>query len=141
MVSTGCRQADGNVTLLTREMTFPNGIAFSPDEKTLYVANSDPKKAIWMAFPVHEDGTLGTGPRLRRRDSGGRHEEGSARRHEGRSRRATCSRPVPAASWSSPPTAPTWALSPPARPPPTAAGARTARSFTSRPTCTWDGSS
>ncbi|MHB1559118.1 MAG: SMP-30/gluconolactonase/LRE family protein [Isosphaeraceae bacterium] len=53
--------ADGTVTLLTKEMTFPNGIAFSPDEKTLYVANSDPKKAIWMAFPVKEDGTLGPG--------------------------------------------------------------------------------
>ncbi len=53
--------ADGTVTLLTKEMTFPNGIAFSPDEKTLYVANSDPKKAIWKAFPVKEDGTLGTG--------------------------------------------------------------------------------
>jgi gluconolactonase len=53
--------ADGTVTLLTKEMTFPNGIAFSPDEKTLYVANSDPKKAIWMAFPVKDDGTLGPG--------------------------------------------------------------------------------
>jgi gluconolactonase len=52
---------DGAVTLLTREMTYPNGIAFSPDEKTLYVANSDPAKAIWMAFPVQEDGTLGKG--------------------------------------------------------------------------------
>jgi gluconolactonase len=49
------------VTLLTKEMTFPNGIALSPDEKTLYVANSDPKKAIWMAFPVQEDGTIGPG--------------------------------------------------------------------------------
>jgi gluconolactonase len=53
--------SDGKVTLLTREMTFPNGIAFSPDEKTLYVANSDPKKAIWMAFPVQDDGNLGAG--------------------------------------------------------------------------------
>ena len=35
---------DGTVTLLTKEMTYPNGIAFSPDEKTLYVANSDPRK-------------------------------------------------------------------------------------------------
>ncbi len=52
---------DGKVTLLTRELTFPNGIAFSPDEKTLYVANSDPKKAIWTAFPVRDDGTLGAG--------------------------------------------------------------------------------
>jgi gluconolactonase len=52
---------DGKLTLLTKEMTRPNGIAFSPDEKTLYVAQSDSAKAIWMAFPVKEDGTLGPG--------------------------------------------------------------------------------
>jgi gluconolactonase len=52
---------DGELTLLTDEMTRPNGIAFSPDEKTLYVAQSDPKAAIWNAFPVKEDGTLGEG--------------------------------------------------------------------------------
>jgi gluconolactonase len=51
----------GELTLLTKEMTRPNGIAFSPDEKTLYVANSDPDKAIWMAFPVKADGTLDKG--------------------------------------------------------------------------------
>jgi gluconolactonase len=51
----------GAVTLLTKEMSRPNGIAFSPDEKTLYVANSDPQKAVWMAFPVNADGTLGSG--------------------------------------------------------------------------------
>jgi len=50
---------DGSLTLLTKEMTRPNGIAFSPDEKTLYVAQSDPRAAIWKAFPVNEDGTLG----------------------------------------------------------------------------------
>lgn len=52
---------DGRLTLLNREMTRPNGIAFSPDEKTLYVAQSDAKRAIWMAFPVKDDGTLGAG--------------------------------------------------------------------------------
>jgi gluconolactonase len=52
---------DGTVTLLTKEMTRPNGIAFSPDERTLYVAQSDPERAIWMAFPVQRDGTLGRG--------------------------------------------------------------------------------
>ena len=36
---------DGTVTLLTREMTFPNGLAFAPDEETLYGANSDPNRA------------------------------------------------------------------------------------------------
>lgn len=51
--------SDGKLTLLTKEMTRPNGIAFSPDEKTLYVANSDPEQAIWKAFPVKADGTLG----------------------------------------------------------------------------------
>jgi gluconolactonase len=49
------------LTLLTEEMTRPNGIAFSPDEKTLYVAQSDPKAAIWKKFPVKDDGTLGKG--------------------------------------------------------------------------------
>lgn len=50
---------DGKVTLLTKEMTRPNGIGLSPDEKTLYVAQSDPDAAIWKAFPVNADGTLG----------------------------------------------------------------------------------
>ena len=50
---------DGKITLLTKEMTRPNGIGFSPDEKTLYVAQSDPAAAIWKAFPVKADGTLG----------------------------------------------------------------------------------
>jgi gluconolactonase len=53
--------ADGTLTLLTKEMTRPNGIAFSPDEKTLYVAQSDPEAAIWKSFPVKADGTLGEG--------------------------------------------------------------------------------
>jgi len=51
----------GDVTLLTKEMSRPNGIAFSPDEKILYVSNSDPEKAVWMAFPVNADGSLGAG--------------------------------------------------------------------------------
>jgi gluconolactonase len=51
----------GELTLLTKEMSRPNGIGLSPDEKTLYVANSDPAKAIWMAFPINADGKLGAG--------------------------------------------------------------------------------
>ncbi|MBX2863640.1 MAG: SMP-30/gluconolactonase/LRE family protein [Leptolyngbyaceae cyanobacterium MAG.088] len=49
----------GELTLLTKEMTFPNGLAFSPDEGTLYVAQSDPNAALWKAFSVNKDGTLG----------------------------------------------------------------------------------
>lgn len=52
---------NGELTLLTKEMTRPNGIALSPDAKTLYVANSDPDLAIWKAFAVNNDGTLGEG--------------------------------------------------------------------------------
>jgi sugar lactone lactonase YvrE/pimeloyl-ACP methyl ester carboxylesterase len=51
----------GQLTLLTRDLSFPNGLAFSPDERTLYVANSDPNRAIWMAYDVRPDGTLGNG--------------------------------------------------------------------------------
>lgn len=54
----------GDVTLLTREIERPNGIAFSPDYKTLYVAQSNPEQANWTAFPVKSDGTLGPGKEL-----------------------------------------------------------------------------
>lgn len=52
---------DGTVDLLIDSLTRPNGIAFSPDEKTLYVANSDPDRAIWLAYDVQADGTLKNG--------------------------------------------------------------------------------
>ncbi|HXD87803.1 MAG TPA: SMP-30/gluconolactonase/LRE family protein [Urbifossiella sp.] len=55
------RLSKGKLTLLTKEMTRPNGIGLSPDEKTLYVANSDPMQAIWKAFPIKADGSLGPG--------------------------------------------------------------------------------
>jgi gluconolactonase len=49
---------DSTVSLFFRDMTRPNGIALSPDEKTLYVANSDPGRAIWMVFELDEAGGL-----------------------------------------------------------------------------------
>jgi gluconolactonase len=52
---------DLKLTLLTKELDRPNGIGFSPDEKTLYVAQSDPERAIWMAYPIKDDGTIGEG--------------------------------------------------------------------------------
>lgn len=48
----------GEVTLLTRELSRPNGLAFSPDHQTLYVANSDPQRAVWMAYDVRNDGSI-----------------------------------------------------------------------------------
>lgn len=53
--------AAGQVVLLTKELARPNGVAFSPDEKTLYVSQSDPKKAVLMAYPVAANGKLGKG--------------------------------------------------------------------------------
>jgi gluconolactonase len=52
------RATDGTVTLLTRDMSRPNGIAFSPDEKHLYVAQSDSAAAIIRVFDVKGDGTI-----------------------------------------------------------------------------------
>jgi gluconolactonase len=52
---------DGKVTLLTKELEAPNGLAFSPDYHTLYVANSRASAPIWMAYEVKGDGTLGKG--------------------------------------------------------------------------------
>lgn len=51
----------GELSLLTAAMTRPNGLAFSPDEKTLYVANSDPDRAVWMAYDVLPDGSIDNG--------------------------------------------------------------------------------
>jgi gluconolactonase len=51
-------QPDGTVTVQYQEMSRPNGIAFSPDQKTLYVANSDGNDPVWRAFPVKPDGNL-----------------------------------------------------------------------------------
>ena len=46
----------GELELLYREQSRPNGIALSPDETTLYVANSDPNQKVWMAYDLSEDG-------------------------------------------------------------------------------------
>jgi gluconolactonase len=46
--------------LVVADLPRPNGIAFSPDEKLLYVSNTGPRK-LWMRYPVKPDGTLGAG--------------------------------------------------------------------------------
>lgn len=48
---------DKKVTKLAEGFAFPNGIAFTRDAKTIYVAESQ-KFCVW-AFPVKSDGTLG----------------------------------------------------------------------------------
>lgn len=50
---------NGRVTLLTKELTQPNGLAFSPDGKRLYV-DDDAKRNIWV-YDVAPDGSLSNG--------------------------------------------------------------------------------
>lgn len=52
------RSADGKLTLLTREITYPNGLMLSPDEKVLYVAESNPDKPVIWAFDMKPDGSV-----------------------------------------------------------------------------------
>jgi gluconolactonase len=49
--------ANSALQLLVSDLPRPNGIALSPDEKYLYVDNSEPKK-IWMRYRVQPDGSL-----------------------------------------------------------------------------------
>jgi gluconolactonase len=55
--------AAGKLELLTKDMPYPNGLAFSPDEKKLYIANSRLDK-FWMVYEVNADGTLGAGKKF-----------------------------------------------------------------------------
>jgi gluconolactonase len=52
---------DGRLTLAASDLTGPNGLAFSPDERYLYVANWDEKKKVVMRYRAHADGTLANG--------------------------------------------------------------------------------
>ena len=52
---------DGEMELLNDKQTRPNGLGFSSDEKTLYVANSDAAHKVWMAYGVNDDGSLDEG--------------------------------------------------------------------------------
>lgn len=52
---------DGTVTAVVKDLERPNGLAFSPDESTLYVAQSDPDAAYIMAYDVSIDGSLRNG--------------------------------------------------------------------------------
>lgn len=51
----------GNLQVIVSDLSRPNGIAFSPDQKTLYVDNSDPAHKIWMKYDVSADGTVKNG--------------------------------------------------------------------------------
>jgi len=52
---------DGQLKLVSADLAGPNGLAFSPDEKYLYVGNWDPKKKVVMRYDVRSDGSLANG--------------------------------------------------------------------------------
>ena len=52
--------APGKVELVTKEVPYPNGLAFSADEKHLYIASTRPDK-FWMVYNVETDGSLSHG--------------------------------------------------------------------------------
>jgi gluconolactonase len=53
----GAAPARDQLQLVVKDLPRPNGIAFSPDEKYLYVDNSEPKK-LWMRYRVEKNGLL-----------------------------------------------------------------------------------
>lgn len=55
------RWSNGQLTLLNRELKGPNGLAFSPDERFLYVGDWDDHHKVVMRYPVLRDGALGSG--------------------------------------------------------------------------------
>ena len=56
-----CMRPDGALSVIDRSMTLPNGIALSPDERSLYVSQSDQKAPIIRKFAVDADGHVSQG--------------------------------------------------------------------------------
>jgi gluconolactonase len=52
---------DGKIQLAVKNLTGPNGLAFSPDEKFFYVDNWDDHKKVVMRYEVQPDGSLKNG--------------------------------------------------------------------------------
>ena len=52
---------DGQVRLVTKELSGPNGLAFSPDERQLYVGNWDDHRKVVMRYDVAADGSVSNG--------------------------------------------------------------------------------
>ncbi len=51
---------DGKLTVITRDMERPNGVALSPDERTLYVGSTDDKSPVIMAYALDQNGAVVT---------------------------------------------------------------------------------
>jgi len=58
-----CIKKGGEIKLMTDTITRPNGIVFTPDQKTLIVANSDSIKPCWYAYDIADNDSL-VNPRI-----------------------------------------------------------------------------
>jgi gluconolactonase len=47
---------DGTVAVIDRSLSYPNGIVLSPDERVLFVSNSDPQRPVWIAYELNAAG-------------------------------------------------------------------------------------
>jgi gluconolactonase len=52
---------NGELRLVASDLSGPNGLAFSPDERYLYVGNWDPRRKVVMRYEVRPDGALSNG--------------------------------------------------------------------------------
>jgi len=125
------RYANGKLTAEIKDLNLPNGLAFSPDEKILYVANSDAQKRIWMRYDVAADGSLSNGKLVA--DVTAEKEEGLPDGFKVDTKGNIWTRAVPRASGCSLRTANIWGLSRRLRSRPTVTGAMTAGPFISPP--------
>ena len=50
--------ATGELTALVTDLRSPNGIGLSPDQRTLYVSNSQSSRPIWMAYALSASGSV-----------------------------------------------------------------------------------
>jgi gluconolactonase len=53
------RASDGQVTAEITDLSHANGLAFSPDGRTLYVSNADSLRPVILAYEVGKNGKLG----------------------------------------------------------------------------------
>ncbi len=65
----GAPPDNSHLQLVIKDLTRPNGIAFSPDEKYLYIAVSDPQNPVWMRYDVKPNGMVDNGEVFCKADS------------------------------------------------------------------------
>ena len=53
--------SQGQLRPVIKDIARPNGIAFLPDYKTLYISNSETNRRLWMRYDIAADGTVSNG--------------------------------------------------------------------------------